>query len=147
MRDIKFPEALPDRIFTLSNTANAASAVRPVIRTVDATTNFVTDGGSHIVTLNLKLVNASGAATRGTVNFAVVPSGTTLANNAFGVSVGVLAGPNNGSTTPAGGSINIVSAATGIITATCTLSGASATTQIIISYGGYQIVVTDLPIA
>ena len=147
MRDIRYPEALPDRVFTLSNTASAASTVRPVLRTVDATTNFVTDGGTQKVAFNLKLVDASGAAMRGTVNVAVVPAGTTLANDAFAASVGTPVGPNNGATTPTGGSRNFVTATTGILTGTCQLSGASvAGALVIISYGGYQVVAT-VPIA
>ena len=146
MRDIRFPEALPDRVITLSNTATAATALQPVVRTVDATTNFAIDGAAHAVKISLKLVDAKGVAMRGVVNFAVVATGATLANDAFGASVGTLVGPNNGATTPAGGSINIMAASTGIVTATCTLSGAG-TALVVVTFCGYQIVVPALTIA
>jgi hypothetical protein len=145
MRNVKLPEIVQP-VVVPSNTASATSAIRPYLRTVDATTDFVRDAGTHIIQINLKLVDASGTAIRGVVDVSVITTGQTIINNGFGASVGTLQSNNNLTTTPVAWQMKYLTATTGILTATITLTGAG-TASVAIQYGNQQVIVPALPVA
>lgn len=145
MRNATLPEIVQP-IVAVSNTASAGSAIRPYLRTTSAATNFISDAGSHVIQINLKLVDASGAAVRGVVDVSVITTGQTIINNGFGATTGTLQSNNNLATTPVAWQMKYLTATTGILAATITLTGAG-TASVAIQYGNQQVIVPALPVA
>lgn len=126
-------------------TASATSAIRPYLRTVDATTNFVV-GGAHIITITLKTVDSSGTAVQGAVRVdTLITAGTTLANNAFAATPGTLVSNQNGATTPASWPATFITSTAGLLTAVITTAGAGTAT-VVVTYGNQQVIVTGLTV-
>lgn len=145
MRDAHLPELIQPEVFP-SNVASAGTAIRPYLRTIDATTAFVADAGSHVISINLKLVNAAGVAVRGVVDVSAFITGTTIVNDGFAATTGTLQSNNNLAPSTVAWTMKILAATTGIIAATLTLTGAG-TASIVIQYGNQQIVVPALTVA
>lgn len=142
-RYVKIPENNQPEVLSVV-TATATSAIRPYLRTVDATTNFVV-GGAHIITITLKTVDSSGTAVQGAVRVDTLVAGTTLANNAFAASVGTLVSNQNGATTPVSWPATFITSAAGLLTAVITTAGAGTAT-VVVTYGNQQVIVTGLTV-
>ncbi len=149
-RNAKIPETMPQfegTAVNLSNTASALTASRPFLRTVDATTNIVTDGATNHVAFSFKVVNAAGTAIRGVAGVFVDTTGgggSTLATaSTWAASVGVLVSSISNGTTPVAGGAFFMASSGGIITGTCLLSGTATGVTVVIQYGNEQIVITS----
>lgn len=148
MRPANIYEVQPP-ITIVSNTASAASANRPFLRTSSSSTNFiVADATAHTVTFSLKTVGDGGTAVQAMADICVAGSASNL--TALSSSSGTIVDPLPDSiiavTAGAAGawlrrySARIITdSTTGIATAVYTFAGA-ATVTCAVRYGNIQVI-------
>ena len=146
MRDAHYFEA-PRPITILSTTASATTALRPYLRTVDATTDFIVgSAGADTITFSFKTVNAAGVAIQAMADLSVVPSANlidTLASTSGSLLTptvtALIAGGVAGAAFSRYTASILTDSTTGIGTATYHFTG-NATVTCVLRFGTQQVI-------
>ncbi len=88
MRNAHLFEALPP-VTIVSNTASAISSRRPYLRTIDSTTNVITDATGSVARVRIKTVDAAGTALQTSVHISVGPDLNSITLNNSTTNLGI----------------------------------------------------------